>query len=263
MNTLRIAPAFLLSALLAGCNTQADGVKGLLGRVCLKQDGNHYGIPDSASCAAPDKQVNERPSMGFLGMQARSAINYDTAKKQANDKTIDEIARKKAEEAALKKREEEEKAAAEAKRIQPAVDAYIRGRKENVSHEGSVGYAAEVLESQFGGHSYEDWRKAREYIAPKLAKYDTPEWEAKLKANRRPVDDILDRLTEVRKQATRRIVADRNLYWDSENDPVRLSVVSELKGVINEEIQKLNLSLNPQDVEYLRDQLNKQIESNL
>lgn len=240
-------------------------MKGLLGRVCLKQDGNHYGIPDSAICTAPDKQVNERPGMGFLGMQARSAINYDTAKKQANDKTIVEIARKKAEEAALKKKEEEEeKAAAEAKRIQPAVDAYIRGRtKENASHSEAVGYAAEVLESEFGGHSYENWKSAREYIEPKLAKYDTPDWEAKLKANRRPVDDILDRLTEIRKQATRRIVADRNLHWDSENDPVRLSVVGQLKGVINEEVQKLSGTLSIQDIEYLKEQLYKQIESNL
>lgn len=271
-----IAPgAFLLVVLATGCGSQQAGDKAQLGRVCLKADGRHYGIPDTRKCASTDKQVSTRPSAGVLGLQAESAINFDTAKRQENAKTLAEVARKRAhdeailankraEDDAIRRHEEALKAAAETRRIQPAVDAYIRGRtKENASHEEAVGYAAEALESQFGGHSYENWKQAREYIAPKLLKYDTPEWEEKLKANRRPVDIILETLTEVRKEATKRIVADRNLQWSSESDPKRIYVVGELKKVIGEEVRKLNGTLSPHDIDYLRDQLNKQIDSNL
>jgi hypothetical protein len=256
----------LATVALFGCSSQTSGIdrqRILVGLVCVKPDGNHYGIPDTAKCSAPDKQVGIRPGTGFLGLQARRAINFDTAQEQAHAKTMSELTRRNEAQAKADEIKEKQKAIAEEKRIRPAVDAYMRGRKEGASHEEAVGYAAEVLENQFGGHSYDNWKAAREYIAPQLAKYDSPEWEEKLRKPTRPVDEILDRLTEVRKEATRRIVRDRNLHWDSENDPVRLSVVRELKGVVAQEIRKLEGALSPQDRQYLIDELNKQIESNL
>ena len=56
-------------------------------KVCQKADGQHYGIPDKAKCGVGAKEVKTAPSSGFLGVKPGNAINYETAKRQGEEKT--------------------------------------------------------------------------------------------------------------------------------------------------------------------------------
>jgi hypothetical protein len=257
----------IIATIVGGCNLHSkggDGPQALLGHVCRKPDGKHYGVADVDRCQPQDTVVSARPSSGLFGLQAKSSINYDTAKKQANSKTLAELANRRAEQERLRKIREAERTAAETRKLKPAVDAYINARtKENQTHEGALWTAAEVLRSQFGGNTNDSWQLARDFIAPKLAEYDTPEWEEKFKGERSYRDTVLETLTEARKQATRRIVADTSVHWESESDPVRIKVVAELKKAFRARVDKLGKTLSPEEARYIIDELDKQIEANL
>lgn len=89
-----IVGAAVVAALAAtGCSAPID--KAILdGRsvVCLKPDGKYYGLPEGSACVAPAAEAKSRPDGGFLNAQAGRVINYDTARKQGNEKTAAEKA---------------------------------------------------------------------------------------------------------------------------------------------------------------------------
>jgi hypothetical protein len=76
-------------------------------------------------------------------------------------------------------------------------------------------------------------------------------------------DAILERLDTIREQATSRVV-DRGLVtWDNENDPRRKQIVNELKKEVKNSVGSSLTNLSPADRNYIINELNNRIESNL
>jgi hypothetical protein len=71
-----------------GLTSNQDFSEGLFDfKVCQKPDGKHYGIPESAKCEAPAREVTTRPSAGPLGIHTGKGVNYDTAREQGLEKS--------------------------------------------------------------------------------------------------------------------------------------------------------------------------------
>ncbi len=110
--------------------------------------------------------------------------------------------------------------------------------------------------------------------------YEVPDWRAKVSQTEvvsQPVqteepqaepqlsdrEAILEDLDEHRKDATRRIVDSGMATWDSVDDPTRLAVVAELKAINKQTVNQLAGTLSPADRQWVLDELNARVESNL
>lgn len=86
MAKLAVTTAICL-AVVTGCGAQTISTPSDV-TVCQKPDGKHYGLPFGDKCDAADRPSRTRPDTGFLGFNAKGAINYDTAVLQSRHKTF-------------------------------------------------------------------------------------------------------------------------------------------------------------------------------